>query len=254
MATLAVDSPRIFDADPNPAFDDLPVVASDIIYDGAAVGDTSGTVRPLVSGDKFRGFCVARADNSAGAASAIRAQVRKHGIVTIAVTGASSAADIGKPVFATDDDTFTLTPSGSRIGVVARWISSTKCAVFFCAEQNQHLGVLQLADPGNAGAIPVSWGGIMRAFVDLVTGASGETRTIADPPVAGLDLTISLKTDGGGDAVVTAASDITQTSGENVATFGDAGDTINLRSIAVGSAFKWRLVGATATQQGVALT
>lgn len=113
-------------------------------------------------------------------------------------------------------------------------------------------GAVQLTDPGAGGAIPVAWGGAKRAWVELVT-AAAEARSVADPAEAGLDLLICLKTDGG-DATVTFASDISQTAGENVATFNDAGDHINVRSIAVGGAYKWRLVGSTATQQGVALT
>jgi hypothetical protein len=47
-----------------------------------------------------------------------------------AVTGASAQSDVGKNVFASDDDTLTLT-SGTlnRVGVVEYWYSSTTCDV-----------------------------------------------------------------------------------------------------------------------------
>lgn len=95
---------------------------------------------------------------------------------------------------------------------------------------------VEIPDPGNGGALPIAKCG----YISLVTGASGETRTLGDPVRAGLLLVLAFKTDGGGDAVVTATSDITQTSGENVMTFSDAGEFVALYSIAVGSGFKWR--------------
>lgn len=103
-----------------------------------------------------------------------------------------------------------------------------------------------IPDPGNGAALPTSKTGL----IPLVTGGSGETRTLADPVRSGLLLILAMKTDGGGDCVVTAASDVTQSSGENVMTFGDAGDMVELRSIPVGSGYKWRVVKA----DGVALS
>jgi len=58
MTTLAVNLPRSYEqGDRN----DLPVVAADIIYEGAAVGDNaSGLARPLVAADPFLGFAERR--------------------------------------------------------------------------------------------------------------------------------------------------------------------------------------------------
>ncbi|MCI0430769.1 MAG: cytoplasmic protein, partial [Rhodospirillales bacterium] len=66
MTTLAADKPRTYElGDVN----ELPVVAADIIFEGAAVGDNgSGVARPLVAGDPFRGFAIENADNATGAA------------------------------------------------------------------------------------------------------------------------------------------------------------------------------------------
>lgn len=93
-----------------------------------------------------------------------------------------------------------------------------------------------IPDPGNGGALPTTKTGM----IALVTGGA-ETRTLADPVKEGLRLCLAFKTDGG-DCVVTAASDITMSSGENVMTFADAGDYVELVSIPVGSGFKWRQV------------
>ena len=132
MATRASDIARPFEANSD-SINDLPVVASDIIYEGSAVGDNaSGLARPLVSADPFLGFAMTQCDNSAGAASAKNVRVRTRGYVQVAVTGVSSAADVGEAVYASDDDVFTLTASShGTIGKVHRWISSTTCIVYF---------------------------------------------------------------------------------------------------------------------------
>jgi len=130
MTTLAADKARNFELGD---LQDLPMIASDIIYEGAAVGDNgSGLARPLVAADPFLGFAERTADNSAGAASALRVRVRTRGQVQLAVTGAASAADVSETVYASDDDTFTLTAgSNTAIGKVSRWVSGTTCIVAF---------------------------------------------------------------------------------------------------------------------------
>lgn len=133
MTTLAANKQRQFQIDDK---EEYPVVAADIIYQGAAVGENgSGYARPLVAGDPFLGFNVAKADNSAGAAGAIGAQVRTRGRIRLTVAGATAiTANDRVPVYASDDDTFTLTAtSNSLIGFVSRWIASTDCIVEFDA-------------------------------------------------------------------------------------------------------------------------
>jgi hypothetical protein len=138
MTTLAVNKPRAYEIGDH---NFLPMVATDIIYEGAAVGDNgSGIARPLVAGDPFMGFAMRKADNSAGAASAVIVEVKQRGEIVLAVTGAASAADVGETVYAADDDTFTLTVgSNTAIGKVARWVASTTCIVAFEALQVRSL-------------------------------------------------------------------------------------------------------------------
>jgi hypothetical protein len=131
MTTLAVDKPRAYEqGDVN----ELPVIASDIIYEGAAVGDNgSGYARPLVAGDPFRGFSIDNVDNSTGAAGDKTVRVKKEGEVVLDIS-ALAITDVGKPVYASDDDTFTLTAStNTHIGRVVRWISTGKGVVAFSA-------------------------------------------------------------------------------------------------------------------------
>ena len=121
--TLAANKPRTAETgDVN----EFPVIASDIIYEGAAVGlvAATGHARPLTSVDKFAGFAEAKADNSAGAAGAINVRVKKKGMAQLSVSGAV-ITDIGQPVYATDDDTFVFLPTGGVfVGFVHRFVSS----------------------------------------------------------------------------------------------------------------------------------
>lgn len=133
MTTLAANTQREYQLDDK---EEYPVVADDIIYQNAAVGENAaGYARPLVAADPFLGFNVAKADNTGGSAGAIAAQVRTRGRVRLTVAGATViTANDRAPVYASDDDTFTLTATGnSLIGFVSRWIASTDCIVEFDA-------------------------------------------------------------------------------------------------------------------------
>ena len=130
MTTLAADTPRAYGLG---ELNQIPVIAADIIYQGAAVGVVlaSGHARPLTSVDEFAGFCKSKADNSAGAAAAINVKVAKQGMVEIAVTGAV-VTDIRQPVYATDDNAFQFTPTGAQfVGYVRRFVSSGVVVVEF---------------------------------------------------------------------------------------------------------------------------
>lgn len=130
MTTLAANSPRSFVLGEH---QDLPVIASDIIYEGAAVGENaSGYFRPLVATDAFAGFAESKADNSAGAAGAINVRVQTRGRIILAVTGVTAVTDEGSTVYAADDNDFTLTStSNTAIGKVVRYISGTSVEVYF---------------------------------------------------------------------------------------------------------------------------
>lgn len=132
MTTLAANSLREYLlGDKN----ELPVIGSDIIYQGAAVGvaDATGLSRPLVGGDRFSGFAEAKADNASGAASAINVNLHKRGRVQLSVSGLV-ITDVGQPVYATDDDTFGFSPvGGSFVGFVDRYVSAGVGIVAFDA-------------------------------------------------------------------------------------------------------------------------
>lgn len=114
MTTLAADVKRPFGLQ-GETFEDIPVIASDIIYEGAAVGESSstGTARPLVGGDTFFGFAVRRADNSSGSAGDIRVRVMTSGEVKLPITNVDNINDLGDTVYASDDNAFTLASTGN---------------------------------------------------------------------------------------------------------------------------------------------
>lgn len=113
MATRSTNITRKFLASGQDVLIDVPVVASDIVYEGSAVGEssTTGTGRPLVGADSFMGFCVRQCDNSSGSANDKKIRVMAQGLVQLTITGVDNINDEGATVYASDDDTFTLTNS-----------------------------------------------------------------------------------------------------------------------------------------------
>ena len=102
-----------------------------------------------------------------------------------------------------------------------------------------------IADPGNAGAIPVTQSGTCL----LTSGASAETRTLAVPTSLGMTLDLVHTVDGGGAITITVAAAINQT-GNNTIAVQDAGDFLRLVSVRVGANYRWKLIvndGATLT-------
>jgi hypothetical protein len=128
---LSADTPRVYELG---TINEVPVKASTTIYEGAAVGMTSGYARGLVAGDDFAGFAQRQADNSAVAVDgAIDCTVISKGLIQLTITGVA-VTDIGYPVYASADGTVTLTQStNSYIGVVYRYVTTDTAIVAFLA-------------------------------------------------------------------------------------------------------------------------
>jgi hypothetical protein len=143
MAALTADTTRNYE---DGIYGDKPVKASSTIYRGDAVGMTSGYARQLVAGDVFAGFATAKAVGTA-ADGGVNVNVIRAGFIQLAV-GSLAVTDIGKAVYASDSNTFTLTQStNSRVGVVARFISSGVGLVRFEADRAFALtGITALTD------------------------------------------------------------------------------------------------------------
>lgn len=125
MATLAASSPRKFATSEYASY---PVVASDIIYEGAIVGESSGYARPLQAGDNYLGVAVETVDNSAGSAGDKNIRVAVTVPFVMDVTGATVASN-SKPVYASDDDTLTTTENTSPVGIILQFLSGTSCVI-----------------------------------------------------------------------------------------------------------------------------
>lgn len=131
---------------------ELPVLTNVKIYEGALGGIDAGTgyVRPLTAGDAAVGFAESPADNTGGASGAIRARFREHGKAVLAIANLA-ITDIDKPVYASDDGTFTLTAgSNSYVGVVDRFISSGVGLVAFDFRRGRNIAALTDNSTGTA--------------------------------------------------------------------------------------------------------
>jgi hypothetical protein len=113
-----------------------PLKNSTVAYRGSAMGvdSATGRVRPLVPGDDFAGFTSARADNRTFSTGAdpLLAQLVVEGLVELTIAGVV-ATSLGATVYATDENTFTLTAGGSTIGTVQQFVSAGVAVVAFSA-------------------------------------------------------------------------------------------------------------------------
>lgn len=238
MATLSVNTPRRFEAGFEDYFNELPVIASDIIYEGAAVGELNdtGTYQPLGTGstvDKFAGFAVEKADNSAGAASAKSVKVRTFGRVQLAVTGVTATTDVGKDVYATDDNVFTLTAtSGVTIGKIVRWVTGTTCIVEFRAFAMRQAIAVMFADETVSLATDRA---IFLATRPYYISKIDEVHSVAAGGTSDLQVVKDTGTDapGAGTDLLSAAFDLNGTA--NTVQNGALATTAGLRKLAVGN-------------------
>lgn len=239
--------------------------------------DTAGLI--------FQGISRANVDNSLGIDGALTGLVKRRGLVKALLGHAITQANVGDNVFLVDDETVDLTANTTNdiyCGVIAEYIDATHAwidiepaikqadvATHIADSSAAHAasaisiadaglytaqttveGALQeiypkipvaITDPGASGAIPVTKSGTV-----AITTTGAETRTIAIPGLAGIEIGISMDVDGG-DCVITAATAINQT-GNNTITLNDAGDTIVLKAVKKAGALVWRVVvndGAT---------
>lgn len=170
----------------------VPVKATSQIYLGSAVGYTSGYARALVAGDDFAGFAL---ENKLGGAADgdVNCAVTKSGQVELAITSIA-VTDIGKPVYASADGTFTLTQStNSKIGTVSRWVSTGTAIVRYQAQGAgaDLTGVTVLTD-SSGGATADGTIGIVTAPTALgatLTDSTGDSGTHDDELADGLTAT-----------------------------------------------------------------
>jgi len=134
MTTLAKDAPLTIDVGD---IGSIPIIASDIVYQSAMVGDLAGYGRPLVAGDRFRGHAIEKCDNSASAVAGAKNILVRSGRYKLAVAiAAVYITDVGLPVYASDDSVCTMVGANasgpnSYVGVLDRYIDATHGVVEF---------------------------------------------------------------------------------------------------------------------------
>jgi len=182
----------------------VPVIASDIIYEGAAVGDNgSGYARPLVDGDRFLGHAIDKVDNSDGSAGDKNVRVLT-GRYRREVALAGTITDVGQPVYASDDDTYSFIGVYSYVGVVSRYVSATKMEVEFRVGEYDEWGanpIRQLITDDLTTDIQdngkIIYLGTKDKAVTLHATVAGCKITVVYCGQTGLDLEISVDPDGG---------------------------------------------------------
>lgn len=131
---------------------EFPVLTNVKCYEGAfvTIQASSGYARPCTAGDAGAGFALEPADNTGGASGAINVRVREWGKVQVAIAGLA-ITDIDKPVFASDDGTFTLTATGnSFVGIVSRFVSTGVGVVEFDFRRGRNIKALTDNSGGTA--------------------------------------------------------------------------------------------------------
>ena len=132
MTKLTKDIVRIYEVGD---INEFPVLGGEMIYQGSAIGleVDSGYVRSLQAGDRFVGFAEGFIDatNSSDGENHIR--VKRTGNVILELSGAN-LTDVGKSIYATDDNSFTLSNTSSvYIGQIIRHKSGDEVMVNFDA-------------------------------------------------------------------------------------------------------------------------
>jgi hypothetical protein len=105
----------------------VPVAASKHVYKGGLVGlAATGYGQPLVAGDPFAGLAYEEMDNSSGSNGDLAVRVYTVGDFEFTLSGAV-IADVGRPVFASADNTLTFVGFGNTyVGVVRDFIATNK--------------------------------------------------------------------------------------------------------------------------------
>jgi len=120
------------------------------IYQGSAVGlvpssTGAGYARQLTAGDFFVGFAEEDVPATATDGTAT-VRVRQRGKVLLTISSVA-VTDIGKPVYASDGDTFTLTQSTNvHIGRVSRVAATNTAVVEFDAAGAGFGRIVELTD------------------------------------------------------------------------------------------------------------
>ena len=96
----------------------------------------------------------------------------------------------------------------------------------------------RLPDPGDAGALPADRPGTVG-----MTTTAAQTRTLAAPARAGIDLTLFMTSAAGNNVITVSGTGGINYTGHNTITFTSTGESVTLRSIHQGAnGLRWQVV------------
>lgn len=130
MTALTNDTTRVFEV--NNDSNAVALAAGTKVFQGSLIGKTAtGYGRALEAGDTAMGFAKDNVDNTDGTDGEKIVEVKSMGKVSLFISGLT-IADIGKDVYASDDNTFTLTSTdNSKVGKIIRFEKSDYAIVYF---------------------------------------------------------------------------------------------------------------------------
>ncbi len=150
------------------------------VFEGAMLGDNSGYARGLVAGDRFVGHSQEEYDNSDGSQGDHNI-TRLRGRYRLQVTLSSVAiTDVGADVYASADDTLTLTKgSNSWVGRVDRYVTTDTAVVEFQTTEGGETAVplAHIADPAATASDPDALTATAIAASDATTPGTGADAT-----------------------------------------------------------------------------
>ncbi len=194
MAAVTTNLHRSFEENVKLAKVDM--AASGHVYRGTPCSfPAAGYVDTLTAGEKFAGFPEREVDNSSGNAGDKQADLRLETYPKLVVVGVSTLTDVGRKVYATDNNTYTLTPgapgSSTLIGKVHRHISSTTCIVHALVGMVDDIDLQELVTPSaydTAGAVTLTTAQVLGGFLqrDCNGGARTDTTPTATALIAAL--------------------------------------------------------------------
>lgn len=164
----------------------LAVKAATILYRGSLVGldRATGYARPLLATDQFQGLAYERCDNALGANGDREVILFTQGDFEFDLTGTTRTA-IGRPVFATDDNTLTLSGANAAyIGQIVDAPATGKIIVRIDPQRRltQTIVVPLESKTGSASVNPVA------AFSTPVVIVKAQTWFETKPDVGALDV------------------------------------------------------------------
>lgn len=130
MTALTNDTNRVFEV--NNDSNAVALAAGTKVFQGSLIGKTAtGYGRALEAGDTAMGFAKDNVDNTDGTDGEKIVEVKSMGKVSLFISGLT-IADVGKDVYASDDNTFTLTSTNnSKVGKIIRFEKSDYAIVYF---------------------------------------------------------------------------------------------------------------------------